>query len=142
MSVNRRSGIRKPLVLSVEVYSFDEYVERTRTRDLNLDGAFIESCSRKLYPNDVLKLHFHLQGERLPLCLGAIVTRSTDEGVGVVFDYGVEEYRRLLNAISTYASDGRTLKTPGFWFVRNNRVQTTINQAFGFLLLSVMQFEH
>ncbi len=116
MNVDRRICIRKPLVLSVEVYSFDEHLGRTQTRDINLNGAFIESCSRALYPNDMLELHFHVDdSEQAPLRLKAEVIRSTREGVGVRFDYGDQEYRRLLNTISTYASDGNTLKVPGFW---------------------------
>ncbi len=59
-------------------------------------------------------------GYRNPLRLRATVARSTDQGMGVVFDYGDEEYRRLLNTISTYASDGRTLNVPGFWYVSSS----------------------
>ena len=115
MNVDRRSCIRKPLVLSVEVYGFDEYLGHTQTRDINLNGAFIEGCSRELHKNDMLELHFHVHdNERNPLRLRATVVRSTDEGAGVRFDYGVQEYRRLLNTISTYSSDGDTLKIPGF----------------------------
>ena len=121
MNVDRRSSIRKPLVLSVEVYGFDEYLGQTQTRDINLNGAFIESCSRQLHPADMLELHLHVQdGEQNPLCLKATVARTTDEGVGVVFDYGAQEYRRLLNTISTYASDGDTLNVPGFWYVSSS----------------------
>lgn len=121
MNVDRRRCIRKSLVLSVEVYSLDEHLGRTQTRDINLNGAFIESCSRELYPNDMLELHFHVHdSEQSPLCLKAEVIRSSDEGVGVRFDYGDQEYRRLLNTISTYANDGRTLKVPGFWYVSSS----------------------
>ena len=120
MNVDRRSSIRKPLVLSVEVYGFDEYLGQTQTRDINLNGAFIESCSRKLYPNDLLELHFNVHdSDRNPLRLRATVMRSTDEGVGVRFDYGAQEYKRLLNTISTYASDGHTREVPGFWYVNS-----------------------
>lgn len=121
MNVDRRSCIRKPLVLSVEVYSIDEHLGLTQTRDINLNGAFIESCSRALYPNELLELHVHIHdSEQTPLRLKATVVRSTDEGAGVMFDYGVQEYRRLLNTISTYASDGHTLKIPGFWYVNSS----------------------
>ena len=118
MNVNMRRSIRKRLNLNVDIYSFDEYLGLHKTRDMNLDGAFIDNCARKLYPGDFLELHFHVQdGERNPLHLRATVTRSSDEGVAVVFDYGVQEYRQLLNTISTYASDGHTRRIPGFWYV-------------------------
>ena len=118
MSVNKRSSIRKQLNLYVDIYSFDKYLGLYQTRDMNLDGAFIDKCARKLYPGDLLELHFHLQDDKLnPLRLRAAVTRLSDEGVGVAFDYDVQEYRRLLNTVSTYTSDGHIRKIPGFWYL-------------------------
>ena len=121
MNNNKRSSIRKPLDLYVDVYHFDEHLGHTRTRDISLDGAFIESCSRELCPNDMLELHIHVHDdERAPLHLKAKVVRSSDKGVGVQFDYGDLEYRRLLNIISTYATDGHMLEVPGFWYVNSS----------------------
>ena len=118
MNADSRSSIRKPLVLSVEVYILDEHLGQTRTRDINLDGAFIESCSRQLYPNEILELHVHVHdNEQAPLRLSATVIRSTEEGLDVAFDYGDREYSRLLNTISAYASDGHRLNVPGFWYM-------------------------
>ena len=121
MNNNKRSCIRKPLDLCVDIYHFDEHLGRTQTRDISLDGAFIESCSTELCPNDMLDLRIHVQDdERNPLCLKATVVRLSGKGVGVQFDYGSLEYRRLLNIISTYAADGRMLKVPGFWYVNSS----------------------
>jgi hypothetical protein len=121
MKKNCRSSIRKPLVFSVEVYSQDEHLGRTQTRDINLDGAFLECCARKLHPNEILELRFHVHdSEQTPLRLRATVIRSTEEGVAVLFAYGAQEYKRLLNTISTYAHDGHTLKIPGFWYGRSS----------------------
>jgi hypothetical protein len=121
MNNNKRNSIRKPLDLYVDVYRFDEHLGRTQIRDISLDGAFIESCSWKLCPNDMLELHLQMHDdERNPLRLKARVVRSSDMGLGVLFDYGVLEYRRLLNIISTYAPDGHMLKVPGFWYVSSS----------------------
>lgn len=118
MNVNNRSSIRKRLSLYVDIYSFDQYLGLYQTRDMNLDGAFIYICGRRISPDDLLELHFHLHdGERSPLLLRATVIRSSDEGIAVVFDYGVQEYRQLLNIISTYATDGHTRRMPGFWYL-------------------------
>jgi len=118
MNVNKRSNIRKRLNLYVDIYNFDKYMGLYQTRDMTLDGAFIDNSARKLCPDDLLELHFHVQdSERSPLHLRATVTRSSDEGVGVVFDYDVQEYRQLLDTISTYASDGHTRRIPGFWYL-------------------------
>lgn len=117
MKVDSRSSIRKPLVFSVEVYSHDEHLGRTQTRDINLDGAFLECCTRTLHPNESLELHFHVHdNEQTPLRLSATVIRSTEEGAAVLLDYGAQEYKRLLNTLSTYAHDGHTRKIPGFWY--------------------------
>ena len=121
MNNNKRSSIRKPLGLDVDVYRFDENLGRTRTRDISLDGAFIKSCTTELCSNDMLELQIHVHDdERTPLRLKAKVVRSSDTGVGVQFDYSDMEYRRLLNIISTYAADGHMLKIPGFWYVSSS----------------------
>ena len=118
MIVNKRSSIRKQLKLYVDIYTFDKYIGLYQTRDINLDGAFIDNSTRKLYPDDLLELHFHVQdGERNHLRLRATVARSSEEGVGVMFDYGVQEYRQLLDTISTYSSDGHVRMIPGFWYL-------------------------
>ena len=121
MNDNKRSCIRKPLDLYVDIYRSDEHLGRKQARDISLDGAFIESCSSELYPDDMLDLRVHVHDDkRNPLCLKATVVRSTDTGVGVQFDYGVAEYRRLLNILSTYATDGHKLKVPGFWYLSSS----------------------
>lgn len=121
MNNNKRSSIRKPLGLEVDVYRFDEHLGRTHTRNISLDGAFIKNCSTELCSNDMLELKIHAHDdERTPLRLKAKVVRSSDTGVGVQFDYGDMEYRRLLNIISTYAADGHMLKIPGFWYVSSS----------------------
>ena len=118
MNDNKRSGIRKQLHLNVDISSFDEYVGLYQTRDMSLDGAFIDCSACRQYPGDLLELLIHVQdGERNPLRLRATVTRSSDEGIAVVFDYDLQEYRQLLNIISTFASDGHTRNTPGFWYL-------------------------
>ena len=89
MNADDRTNIRKPLVLTVEVYRLDEYLGRTRTRDISLDGAFLERCARQLNPDDILELGVHVHdNEQTPLHLRATVVRSTEEGVAVLFDYG------------------------------------------------------
>jgi hypothetical protein len=118
MNRNKRSSIRKQLKLHVDVFSFDEYLGLYQTRDMSLDGACIDHFTRRQYPGDLLELLLHVQdGERNPLRLRATVTRSSDEGIAVVFDYDLQEYRQLLNIISTFSGDGHTRRLPGFWYL-------------------------
>jgi hypothetical protein len=122
MIENKRSSTRKRIGFYVDVYSFNEYLGLFQIRDINLDGAFIDNCAGRLYPSDVLDLLFHVEGdgERNPLHLKATVTRLSDDGVAVEFDYDIQEYRQLLNTISTYANDGHTRRMPGFWHVSSS----------------------
>lgn len=118
MNTDRRRSIRKRLKLNVDIYGLHEYLGFYQTRDLALDGAYIDICDSDLYPDDLLELHFHVQdGERPFLRLRAVVTRSSNKGIAVKFKYGDEDYRRLLNIFSTYASDGHMRRVPGFWYV-------------------------
>ena len=118
MIINKRSGTRKQLDLYVDVESRGESLGLYQTRDINLNGAFLNNCGSTLHPSDTLELQFHIHdGESSPLRLRATVTRATDEGVAVLFDYRAQEYRRLLNLLSTYATNGHTLKIPGFWYL-------------------------
>ena len=117
MNNDKRSCIRKPLDLYVDVYHLDEHLCRTQTRDISLDGAFIENCADKLSPNERLELRIYAHDdEQAPLNLQATIVHSSDAGIGVKFNYGNLEYRRLLDIISTYATDGDRLKVPGFWY--------------------------
>jgi hypothetical protein len=121
MNNNKRSCIRKPLDLYVDVYHLDEHLCRSQTRDISLDGAFIESCFSQLGLNDMLDLHIHAHDDEItPLCLNARVVHTSDNGIGVKFDYGNLEYRRLLDLISTYATDGHMLNVPGFWYISSS----------------------
>lgn len=122
MIINKRSNIRKLLYLSVDVFSVGEHLGRYRSTNINLDGAFIESYPCRFGPNDMLDLNFLIGDSDLDcLRLKATVIHTADMGVGVQFDYGYAEYRRLLNAISTYANDGQALDIPGFWYRAGRR---------------------
>ena len=122
MMINKRSNIRKRLCLSVDVFSAGEHLGRYRSRNINLDGAFIETRACQFRPNDVLDLDFYIDdSERDSLRLKSTVIHISDMGMGVQFIYGYLEYRRLLNAISTYAIDGQALNIPGFWYTRDQR---------------------
>lgn len=122
MIINKRSNIRKLLCLSVDVFSVGEHLGRYRSTNINLDGAFIESYPCRFCPKDMLDLNFLIGDSDLDcLRLKAMVIHTADMGMGVQFDYGYAEYRRLLNAISTYTNDGQALDIPGFWYRAGRR---------------------
>jgi hypothetical protein len=118
MIINKRSNVRKLLYLDVDVFCVGEHLGRYCSTNINLDGAFIESYPCRFCPSDTLDLHFYIEDSyRDSLRLKATVIHTADLGMGVQFDYGYSEYRRLLNAISTYTNDGQALNIPGFWYV-------------------------
>ena len=122
MIINKRSNVRKLLYLSVDVFSAGEHFGRYHSTNINLDGAFIESYPCRFCPNDLLDLDFFIDNsERDSLRLKATVIHTCEMGMGVRFEYGYLEYRRLLNTISTYANDGQALNIPGFWYTGGHR---------------------
>ena len=117
MNIDKRNSSRKQLDLRVDIYSFDEFLGPHRTRDIGLDGAFINNCVATLRPDDMIELRIHVHdGAQSRLRLRATVTRTTDKGAAVMFDYGLQEYRKLLDILSTYAADGHMRSIPGFWY--------------------------
>ena len=122
MIIDKRCSVRKLLYLNVDVFSVGEHLGRYCSTNINLDGAFIESYPARVCAGDILDLHLYIEdSNRDSLRLKATVIHKADVGMGVQFDYGYSEYRRLLNTISTYTNDGQALNIPGFWYVGSQR---------------------
>jgi len=106
MDINKRSTPRKDLQLDVDVFSCGSYLGRSATRDMHVDGAFIECAVDDIFQNDVLDLRFIRDLDEVnPVRLRAMVVRGTIDGVGVIFGYGEMEFRRLLKKLSRHSRD-------------------------------------
>jgi hypothetical protein len=87
--VDRRYSARQMLRLSVEVRKQHRSVGCFQTRDMDVEGAFIESVGSNLKINDIIELLFlNAAGEATRDRMLAGVVRLAADGVGVVlFDY-------------------------------------------------------
>ena len=97
---NKRSTPRHHIAFDVEVYYCGSYWGRSTIRDIHADGAFIEKLPDDVYKNDVLELRLLRDTERArPIRLRAMVVRSSDDGVGVLFGYGEHDFNLLLKKL-------------------------------------------
>jgi len=87
--MNHRYSVRLPLHLTVEVSKRERFLGRYITRNMDVEGVFIEMRKTDLEPNDVVKLSFVApDGERCDYTLIAGVVRLDTDGAGMMlFDY-------------------------------------------------------
>jgi hypothetical protein len=99
--------MRKSLQLSVDIYNCGSYLGRGTTRDIHIDGAFIEGCADGILQNDILELYiFSSEDDQLPVFLTAMVVRNSSQGVGVLFGCGEREFRWLLSTLGKISGNG------------------------------------
>jgi len=112
MRTNKRSTPRQGLALDVDVYYCGSYLGRSTTRDIHADGAFIERLPDDVYKNDVLELRLSRDEEKVrPIRLRAMVVRSSDDGVGVLFGYGEHDFNLLLKKLFKYPNGAYSVET-------------------------------
>jgi len=87
--MNHRYSVRLPLHLTVEVFKRERFLGRYITRNMDVEGVFIEMRKTDLEPNEVVKLSFVApDGERCDYTLIAGVVRLDADGAGMIlFDY-------------------------------------------------------
>jgi len=87
--MDHRYSVRLPLHLTVEVYKRERFLGRYTTRNMDVEGVFIEMRKTDLEPNEVVRLNFVApHGERGDCTLLAGVVRLDADGAGMMlFDY-------------------------------------------------------
>ena len=104
--MDKRSSVRIPLQLDVDIYNCGCYLGRGTTRNIHIDGAFIRDYTGELFHNDVLELVIVPCEEfQKPVYMRGMVVRGCSEGVGVLFGYGETEFRRLLKKLFNNTED-------------------------------------
>src|SRR5256885_1313553 len=85
----RRDTPRVPLALDAMVKAADRPFQLFRTRDLSLDGAFVETGPHRLTPEDALEiaLKIPINGSPQIYRFNARITRTAPLGVGMAFDH-------------------------------------------------------
>lgn len=87
--MDHRYSVRLPLHLTVEVFKREQFLGRYITRDMDLEGVFIEMRTTNLEPNELVKLIFDdPDGKHIYYTLIAGVARLDADGVGMMlFDH-------------------------------------------------------
>src|ERR671924_1586896 len=85
----RRDTPRVPIELDAMVKLADRPFQLFRTRDLSLDGAFVETGPHRLAPKERVEvaLKMPVNGTTQIYRFDALITRTAPQGVGVVFDH-------------------------------------------------------
>jgi len=87
--MDHRYSVRLPLHLTVEVFQREQFLGRYITRNMDVEGVFIEMRTTDLEPNEVVKLIFVVpDSERRYYTLIAGVVRLDADGAGMMlFDH-------------------------------------------------------
>ena len=87
--MDHRYSVRLPLHLTVEVYKRERFLGRYTTRNMDVEGVFIEMRKTDLEPNEVVRLNFVAADCESGDCtLLAGVVRLDADGAGIMlFDY-------------------------------------------------------
>jgi hypothetical protein len=98
----RRDTPRVPLALDAMVKMADRPFQVFRTRDLSLDGVFVETGPHRLAPKDALEvaLKIPVSGSAQIYRFNAHITRIAPAGIGMIFDHvNTESYAALLDLV-------------------------------------------
>lgn len=84
--MNHRCSVRIPLHAEVKISLHGTHPGRYLTRDIDSDGAFVETGWLSMFLNEIVDLAITVPREK-PACVSikAMVIRSTTKGVGLVF---------------------------------------------------------
>ena len=105
----RRDTPRVPLALDAMVKAADRPYQLFRTRDLSLDGAFIETGPHRLSLEDALEiaLKIPINGSPQIYRFNARITRAAPLGVGMAFDHvNTESYAALMDLVFAQQARG------------------------------------
>jgi hypothetical protein len=83
--MDHRYSVRLPLHLTVEVFKRERFLGRYITRNMDVEGIFIEMRTTELETNDVVKLIFVIPDRaRCDCTLNAGVVRVDADGAGMM----------------------------------------------------------
>jgi c-di-GMP-binding flagellar brake protein YcgR len=110
MKTERRDTQRIPIALDTILQYQDKNYRRSNTRDISLDGAFIETSSDRFNKKQRVQVAIRLPNgsESRFHRFEAQVVRVTDKGAGVTFDkIDSDSYAALLDLV--FSRQGRGL---------------------------------
>jgi hypothetical protein len=101
-SNERRDTPRVPIALDAMVKMGDRPFQVYRTRDLSLDGTFVETGPMRVTSKDHIQVALKIPVSGAPQIFrfDASIARVAPQGVGVVFDHvNTESYAALLDFV-------------------------------------------
>ena len=110
MKTERRDTPRIPIALDTILNCSNQNYQHSITRDISLDGVFIESDEGKVAKKGIMDLAIKLPGEGPPKYhrFHAQVVRVVNGGAGLVFDkVDTDSYAALLDLV--FSRQGRGL---------------------------------
>lgn len=106
----RRDTPRVPLALDAMVKLGDRPFQLFRTRDLSLDGAFIELGPHRASQQDMLQVALKIPVNNSASQIyrfDARITRVAPAGIGMVFDHvNTESYAALMDVVFSHQPKG------------------------------------
>jgi hypothetical protein len=84
--MHHRCSVRIPLRAEAKIYRHGNYLGRYQTRDIDSDGAFVDTGWLAMFLNEIVDLAITVPCEK-PVCVSikAMVIRRAGKGVGLVF---------------------------------------------------------
>jgi len=110
MKSERRDTPRIPITLETIVNYNNQNFQHSTTRDISLDGAFVESKTGHLPKKGMMELAIKMPVEGAPKYqrFHAQVVRLTNNGAGLIFDrVDTDSYAALLDLV--FSRQGRGL---------------------------------
>lgn len=114
--MDHRYSVRLPRRLTVEVFKRERFLGRYVTRNMDVEGVFIEMPTSELEANEVVKLTFAVPGSEIcDYTMLAGVARLDADGVGMMlFDHKLKALNILRAVDLSRQLPGRRVQTrPG-----------------------------
>ena len=113
MNFDKRSALRIPLQQNVDIYRRGTYIGRGKTKNIHIDGAYINACPGTFSPNEVLQLRFYLgENGQQPVYLKGMIVHGSSEGLGILFSYTDQQFKTLKRNLYGDYSDQLKSKLP------------------------------
>ena len=100
--MEHRCSERWPIVIPVSIHRKEHPVVIGKTRNISLEGMFIETVSAHFDQNTCLEVELNtkLDHQSRRLRIPAVVARSSEQGIGIMFrSLSAESERALRNLI-------------------------------------------
>ncbi|MGD8854459.1 MAG: PilZ domain-containing protein [Gammaproteobacteria bacterium] len=98
--MNHRFSVRVPLRVEVKLSRHGNDLGRYMTRDIDSDGAYLETGQLVVFPNEIVDVGIRFPGENSGnLSIKGMIVRTTSQGIGLMFTESSEELDRHIGRL-------------------------------------------